>query len=288
MRVIAIAFSAFFASSCVVVVSSSCTDGLLNGDESDIDCGGSCGSTCGTNEHCFANHDCASGVCDPSGRCAPGGPPPASCTDGVRNGTESDVDCGGSCGATCAANKACNTSADCQSGLCTGSFCTGHPTGAGTTPTTAPETDSIQPSVGSAAPAAGGYAIAAAPGSFRVTMISSPSTPNEFVGSIFTKGGITAVSAGCGGACSITSADFISQPIAVSGGQRIDFDIIAPNNMPAGFDLSVTTNSATYPLYLDLLQDGQRVTQSIVFPAGGGGGGTLRNPGSVPFGLVAQ
>ena len=39
------------------------------------------------------------------------------CEDGVRNGDEVDVDCGGSCG-RCADGKACNTFRDCRSSIC--------------------------------------------------------------------------------------------------------------------------------------------------------------------------
>lgn len=45
-----------------------------------------------------------------------------SCSDSLKNGSESDVDCGGSCG-KCAATKACNQAADCQSGSCNNGVC---------------------------------------------------------------------------------------------------------------------------------------------------------------------
>lgn len=46
----------------------------------------------------------------------------ASCSDGLRNGTESDTDCGGSCGA-CALFQGCVTAADCIEGVCTSGAC---------------------------------------------------------------------------------------------------------------------------------------------------------------------
>jgi gliding motility-associated-like protein len=49
----------------------SCSDGILNGNETDIDCGG---PTC---------------------------PPCANCFDGIQNGTETGIDCGGSCTTPC-------------------------------------------------------------------------------------------------------------------------------------------------------------------------------------------
>ncbi|MDP3153580.1 MAG: Ig-like domain-containing protein [Archangium sp.] len=48
----------------------------------------------------------------------------ASCTDGQRNGEESDVDCGGPTCGGCGAGLACIAAADCTSGRCVGGFCT--------------------------------------------------------------------------------------------------------------------------------------------------------------------
>jgi hypothetical protein len=93
-----------------------CSDGDQNGDETDIDCGGSC-SGCATGDTCSVASDCASGVCT-SGTCQ--GP---LCTDGAQNGDETDIDCGGSCPADCVIDQGCGGSTDCQSGLCSGSLC---------------------------------------------------------------------------------------------------------------------------------------------------------------------
>jgi hypothetical protein len=41
----------------------SCGDGVQNGDETDRDCGGSCGA-CADNKRCVVSTDCTSGVCD--------------------------------------------------------------------------------------------------------------------------------------------------------------------------------------------------------------------------------
>jgi hypothetical protein len=45
------------------------------------------------------------------------------CTDTVKNGTESDIDCGGNCTTKCATSKACAVAADCVSGVCTNKLC---------------------------------------------------------------------------------------------------------------------------------------------------------------------
>ena len=49
----------------------------------------------------------------------------SSCSDGLRNGNESDVDCGGSCGATCAISQTCNSASDCASLHCSSGHCAG-------------------------------------------------------------------------------------------------------------------------------------------------------------------
>ena len=51
-------------------------------------------------------------------------PPPAgpTCADGIKNGTESDVDCGGSC-QRCGTAKICNRYQDCLSGYCSSGRC---------------------------------------------------------------------------------------------------------------------------------------------------------------------
>ncbi|HVW25872.1 MAG TPA: hypothetical protein VHC69_10905 [Polyangiaceae bacterium] len=48
--------------------------------------------------------------------------PPPACTDGVKNGDETDTDCGGSC-PRCAGGGACNHGADCLSAACVNGVC---------------------------------------------------------------------------------------------------------------------------------------------------------------------
>jgi hypothetical protein len=67
-----------------------CSNGNQDGDETDLDCGGSC-MPCDPGAGCQNEGDCNSGVCD-QGMCAA-----PSCGDDVLNGTELAIDCGGSC-----------------------------------------------------------------------------------------------------------------------------------------------------------------------------------------------
>ena len=93
----------------------SCKDNARNGDESDVDCGGSCPG-CNAGQICTHGADCDSKSCM-VGVC--GG---TSCSDGIKNGTESDIDCGGACG-KCANVRACLLASDCQSALCQSATC---------------------------------------------------------------------------------------------------------------------------------------------------------------------
>ncbi len=93
-----------------------CIDGVRDGDETDIDCGGSC-APCGEGGGCVTASDCASASCAaPDGgtsRCAP-----ARCDDGVRNGVESDADCGGLDCPSCALGRLCRSGGDCAERVC--------------------------------------------------------------------------------------------------------------------------------------------------------------------------
>lgn len=93
----------------------SCRDGVLDGDETDVDCGGSCGG-CDAGAACGDDKDCSEGVCG-AGICRA-----ATCGNGALDGDETDVDCGGSC-APCDLSGACDVDGDCDSGTCSGGLC---------------------------------------------------------------------------------------------------------------------------------------------------------------------
>ncbi len=93
-----------------------CSDGIKNGTETDVDCGGSC-APCTVGRACAKGDDCTTRLCG-NGRCQP----TARCVDGVKNGEETDIDCGGSC-AGCPSGKVCAEARDCVSGVCTNSIC---------------------------------------------------------------------------------------------------------------------------------------------------------------------
>jgi len=64
--------------------------------------------------------DCEPGFVRMGDGCAP---PPATCSDSIRNGTESDVDCGGDQCPPCATGKRCGNAGDCATSVCTDGVC---------------------------------------------------------------------------------------------------------------------------------------------------------------------
>ncbi len=97
----------------------SCGDEKKDGDETDVDCGGSCAG-CAEEQICNWDGDCESGVC--VGSSAPRRCKAASCHDSQKNGDETDVDCGGGCEA-CGPGKGCSAAGDCATGSCVQGHC---------------------------------------------------------------------------------------------------------------------------------------------------------------------
>ena len=114
----------------------SCFNGLLDGDETDADCAGSCRERCGRNDGCREDADCGSGlVCteySPTGKCFDSRclegqhllklkgvclPPSAQsmCSDKQRSGLETGVDCGGIACRSLSPPKLCDLNVTCQS-----------------------------------------------------------------------------------------------------------------------------------------------------------------------------
>jgi hypothetical protein len=105
-----------------------CSNGIKDGMETDIDCGGIC-AECSNGKNCFGSMDCSSGYCDANKICRA-----SVCDDGIQNGDETDIDCGGSCSETCGVNDNCEVDSDCTSDICTGGKCkSGSSSGGGTT-----------------------------------------------------------------------------------------------------------------------------------------------------------
>ncbi len=86
-----------------------CRNNSLDGDETDVDCGGGCG-LCPDGNACSQHSDCQSNSC--SETCQK-----ATCDDARLNQDEADVDCGGGC-QPCEPGAACAEASDCGSDRC--------------------------------------------------------------------------------------------------------------------------------------------------------------------------
>lgn len=99
-------------------VPGSAADGVKNGTETDVDCGGGAPTNapkCASGKACGVLADCDNVLCTGSVCQPPTG------SDGLKNGTESDVDCGGGAPTNalrCINDKVCATHDDCGSGAC--------------------------------------------------------------------------------------------------------------------------------------------------------------------------
>jgi hypothetical protein len=101
-------------------VTDPCVNGIEDGDESDVDCGGSC-PKCNRGARCRDGSDCRSRTCE-GGICA------ETCTNGILDNAEMDIDCGGPNCPKCADGKSCRPlggNGNCESGICgVGNVCT--------------------------------------------------------------------------------------------------------------------------------------------------------------------
>lgn len=126
----------------------SCSDGIFNGDETSVDCGGSC-DNCVDGLFCKDHTDCASGSCINSycgGVCTSDCPPGFPCSndaecasnvcngnvcfapsphDDVENNGETAVDCGGPNAPPCTDGHRCREDTDCVQEDCTDGYCGG-------------------------------------------------------------------------------------------------------------------------------------------------------------------
>ena len=172
--------------------------------------------------------------------------------------------------------------------------------GSGTAPQTAPPTSSEAPppassplyplAVGATTGVRPGYEVgygvtAIGPNAYRITWTGDATVAGtgyrEFSGSIWTSGRFTSVTPGCGAsACPLEDGDYVSAPIAISQGERIDWDTYAS----VGFDgFDVTTDGGE--VYVDALVDGARRADLVYLPLAAQGGHVV-SPTLFPFAVV--
>src|SRR5215213_1433627 len=121
----------FLAVGAGVTMTAACTtfDGLSARSKGDEIGGGADGGPGGpgtpvTDLKCKTGGDCPTGVCGPDGKCLD-----ATATDGVKNASETDIDCGGDSAPKCAAGKHCKAGTDGVWGYCTADVCEAHQPG---------------------------------------------------------------------------------------------------------------------------------------------------------------
>jgi hypothetical protein len=98
-------------------VPGSCKDGVKNGAETDVDCGGTTCPPCILGQACTNPNHCTTRRCVGNKCEAP------DCGDSIKNGSETDEDCGGPDCAKCGVGKACNYGSDCTNSICVGGLC---------------------------------------------------------------------------------------------------------------------------------------------------------------------
>ena len=97
-----------------------CKDGVKGMGETATDCGGPC-PACENGKSCLVAKDCVSSFCSTTFVCGDMAAP--DCTDKMKNGDETDVDCGGGTCDGCLNGKACKVVDDCASMTCTSNKC---------------------------------------------------------------------------------------------------------------------------------------------------------------------
>ncbi len=91
-----------------------CTDKILNGNETDVDCGGPKCPRCLDGKKCVAATDCSGNFCELTTRqCST-----PTCLDKIKNGAETDTDCGGGVCGTCGVGRGCKLDTDCATAKC--------------------------------------------------------------------------------------------------------------------------------------------------------------------------
>lgn len=117
-----------------------CDNLIIDGDETDTDCGGPHCPKCAIGEFCGRDSDCESRECE-NGKCIESNYCEAdsdcgtgencnnnecvqeSCLDNAMNGYETDVDCGGGACPDCETGKGCSLHSDCISRSCQKNIC---------------------------------------------------------------------------------------------------------------------------------------------------------------------
>lgn len=100
-----------------------CANGIMDGLETDVDCGGEVCPRCGLGQQCTLVYlNCEIDLWCPFGICIQ-----SNCSDAAKNQRETDVDCGGPNCSACPNGKTCTENTDCISELCESDVCVAVP-----------------------------------------------------------------------------------------------------------------------------------------------------------------
>jgi formylglycine-generating enzyme required for sulfatase activity len=100
-----------------------CSDTVKDNLETDVDCGGSVCQKCIDGKVCVTATDCVGGSCILNDAGTGNVCITPSCTDKIKDGSETDTDCGGPTCPKCTLGKACGAGGDCVSNVCNGGSC---------------------------------------------------------------------------------------------------------------------------------------------------------------------
>mgnify|MGYP000949360504 CR=1 FL=1 len=123
-------------------------------------------------------------------------------------------------------------------------------------------------------------------GAFRIVCTGdggATRTIRSFRGSLWTSGRFSSVMRGCSASeCALEGADRVSEPVTVTGGQRIDFNWDGASGLD-GFDVVADAE----PVFFSISMDGAQDATMVLFPSEDGFGATS-TPAAIPFGLTAR
>ncbi|MFO0601928.1 MAG: hypothetical protein U0324_02080 [Polyangiales bacterium] len=132
---------------------------------------------------------------------------------------------------------------------------------------------------------AGCAVTAATGGSFRLVCggLAADRPLARVEGSIWTHGAVSGVVPGCADSqCALEAGDRVSAPVAVPGGQRVDFSWAVSRDVD-GVDFVVSEE----PVYFSILMDGRPDPARVFFPSQDLGGAPA-TASADPFGLTGQ
>lgn len=132
-----------------------------------------------------------------------------------------------------------------------------------------------------------GYGITASVGnSFRLIWTGEAHSSERFTrfyGAVYTSGSFVWLAPACRNAeCPLEEGDLVHQPVATTGGQRVDFSALTSTGAD-GFDFMVDREPVYFELYID-----EERRSDLVFLRDAISGGVPTRVDSIPFGVLSK